>query len=279
MPSRLIRPPSTLARLLGPPAAAFVIARYGEGLCFAIDGASYLAVIASLLMMRIAYTRSTTAHLTSAAEQLRDGFAYVSSFIPVRNILLLFATTSLLGMSQMALMPIFAAQVLHGGPRTLGVLTTASATGALISAFALAARKSVIGPAEEDPDRVVSLWRRHRRLRPLTLVATLPHLHGSHRLRHDAGSCLQQHHHPDACTGREAWTRDELLHHGFHRYDTVRAACLQARWAAASEQPHTLVLCGIIVILAATLFTIESGKVRAMMRPRYEELGILAPKA
>ena len=77
--------------------------------------------------------------------ELKAGWTYVSGFLPVRTILLLFAVVSLMGMPFVVLMPIFAARVLHGGPHTLGFLMGAMGVGALISALSLAARKSVRG--------------------------------------------------------------------------------------------------------------------------------------
>jgi MFS family permease len=132
------------ARLIGPAIAGLVIAAVGEGYCFAIDGASYIAVVASLLMMRVPpllIKRATTSML----EQLREGWSYVVHFRPIRTILTLFALLSLMGMPFMVLMPIFASQVLHGGAHTLGYLMGASGVGALISAISLALRKSVRG--------------------------------------------------------------------------------------------------------------------------------------
>ncbi|MGA8500988.1 MAG: MFS transporter [Candidatus Sulfotelmatobacter sp.] len=133
-----------MARLVGPALAGFVIGAAGEGYCFLIDGASYLAVIASLLMMRIKVAPAKRS-LTSMLGQLKEGWAYVSGFRPVRTILLLFALISLMGMPFMVLMPIFASKVLHGGPHTLGFLLGATGVGALISAVSLALRKTVRG--------------------------------------------------------------------------------------------------------------------------------------
>lgn len=133
-----------IARLIGPALAGLVIAAVGEGWCFAIDGVSYVAVVVSLLMMHV--TRAESRRITvSMLEQLKEGWSYVTTFKPIRTILQLFALISLMGMPFMVLMPIFAAQVLHGGPHTLGFLTGASGVGALISAVSLALRKSVRG--------------------------------------------------------------------------------------------------------------------------------------
>jgi MFS family permease len=134
------------ARLIGPAIAGVVIAAVGEGWCFLIDGISYLAVIASLLMMHIA-PPMIRRNATSMLEQMREGWDYVRTFWPIRTILLLFALISLMGYPYMVLLPIFAAQVLHGGPATLGWLSGASGIGALVSALSLAARKSVAGLA------------------------------------------------------------------------------------------------------------------------------------
>ena len=133
-----------MARLVGPSLAGMLIAVTSEGWCFLIDGISYLAVIASLLMMRIhipAVPRKTTSTFTD----LKVGWTYVSEFIPIRTILMLFALVSLMGMPYVVLMPIFAVRVLHGGPHTLGFLMGAMGVGALMSALWLASRRSVRG--------------------------------------------------------------------------------------------------------------------------------------
>src|SRR3984885_3442846 len=110
-----------MAQLVGPSLAGIVIAAFGEGYCFLIDGISYLAVIASLLMMRL-HTVAIKKEPTSTFEQLKEGWTYVSEFVPVRNILLFFAIIGLMGWPFMVLMPIFAGDILKGGPSTLGFL-------------------------------------------------------------------------------------------------------------------------------------------------------------
>jgi MFS family permease len=132
------------ARLIGPAIAGLVIAALGEGWCFLIDGVSYFAVIASLLMMHIEPMdiRRNTAGMF---EQIREGWDYVSAFRPIRTILLLIALISLMGYPYAVLLPVYAAEVLHGGPNTLGWLTGASGVGALASALSLTVRKSVVG--------------------------------------------------------------------------------------------------------------------------------------
>jgi MFS family permease len=138
------------ARLVGPSLAGLLIAVSNEGWCFLVDGLSYSAVIASLGMMRL--TRTNERRLESSMlAQLREGWTYVSGSAPIRTILLLFALLSLMGWPFMVLMPVFAAQVLHGGPHTLGFLMGAVGIGSLISALALVMRRSVRGLTKMIP--------------------------------------------------------------------------------------------------------------------------------
>ncbi|HEY3768042.1 MAG TPA: MFS transporter [Candidatus Angelobacter sp.] len=132
------------ARLIGPAIAGMLIAAVGEGWCFLIDGVSYFAVIASLLMMRLK-PLDIIRTKASMLEQMREGWDYVRNFRPIRTILLLFALLSLMGYSYSVLLPVFAGRVLHGGAHTLGWLTAASGVGALTSGLSLAVRKSVAG--------------------------------------------------------------------------------------------------------------------------------------
>src|SRR5579863_7596077 len=121
-----------LARLIGPALAGLLIAATNEGWCFAIDGISYIGVIISLLLMRV----KPVPHASTSAsmlQELREGWNYVANFSPVRTILLLFALISLMGWPFMVLMPVFAANVLHGGPHTLGFLMGSVGVGSLIS--------------------------------------------------------------------------------------------------------------------------------------------------
>ena len=132
------------ARLLGPAIAGVVIAAVGEGWCFFVDALSYLAVIGSLLLMRIA-PRPRPLRSTRVLAELAEGFRYVAGSAPIRSVLLLLAVVSLMGVPYMVLLPVIAREVLGGGPGTLGMLTAASGLGALGSALYLASRQSVAG--------------------------------------------------------------------------------------------------------------------------------------
>ncbi len=132
------------ARLIGPSIGGILIATLGEGLCFLINGLSFLSVIFCLMAMRIAATKIEVKE-THVLTELKEGFSYAIGFAPIRYLLLLVAIVSLVGMPYAILMPIFAGQILGGGPSTLGFLMAAAGTGALIGTLYLAARKSVAG--------------------------------------------------------------------------------------------------------------------------------------
>ena len=132
------------SRIIGPSIGGVIIAAVGEGWCFALDAVSYLAVIGSLLAMHVA-KRALPKRTTRMREELATGFRYVTSFVPVRSALLLLSLVSIMGMPYTVLMPAISANVLHGGPHTLGFLMTASGAGALGGALYLASRRSVLG--------------------------------------------------------------------------------------------------------------------------------------
>ena len=131
------------ARIVGPAIAGVVVAAVGEGWCFFANGVSYVAVLASLLMMRVAHAERPRSG--SAFERIREGFRFVARTGPVRALLLLLGLVSLTGMPYAVLMPIFADRILGGGAGGLGLLMGASGLGALTGALALAARKSLRG--------------------------------------------------------------------------------------------------------------------------------------
>jgi MFS family permease len=131
------------SRIIGPSIGGAVIAAVGEGWCFILDAVSYLFVIGSLLAMRL--RRATLKRDTRVGAELRGGFEYVARSVPIRTVLIVLAIVSAMGMPYVVLMPAIAADVLHGGPDTLGMLMAATGVGALAGALYLAGRKSVVG--------------------------------------------------------------------------------------------------------------------------------------
>ncbi len=132
------------SRLIGPSVAGFVIAVFGEGVCFLINGISFFAVLLSLFLINIVSQNIRPKQMNIIAG-LKEGFKYTFGFEPIRLILLLLSVISILGMSYVVLMPVFAKDVLRGGPETLGFLMASGGIGALLATIYLASRKSIVG--------------------------------------------------------------------------------------------------------------------------------------
>jgi MFS family permease len=266
-----------LARLVGPALAGLVISAVGEGWCFAIDGFSYIAVVASLVMMQVKplEIKRVTA---SKIEQLKEGWSYVSTFRPIRTILTLFALLSLMGWPFMVLLPIFAAQVLHGGPHTLGFLTGASGIGALVSALSLAVRKSVRGLTTMiqiaavifgcglilfgfSTNLVVSLL--------LMLVVGFGMMQGL-----AASNTVIQTLVPEDKRSR-VMSYYTMAFVGMVPFGSLLAGGLAHQIGA----PHTVIFTGACCLIGAAWYTTQLKPMRAVMRPIYQEMGILPSDA
>ncbi len=262
-----------LARLVGPVVAGWIIATTNEGYCFLVDAVSYVAVVVSLGMMRVAYERPTGVR-PGMVEQMREGWAYVRSFVPIRNILLLFAMSNLLGFSAMVLLPIFATEVLHGGPHTLGFLTAANGMGAMAAALLLARRRGVLGLERRIQAAAVLygvgllgfgashvLWG--------SLVALL--LIGFGMMQTLASSnTLIQTLVPESRRGR-VMGYYTVAFVGMLPFGSLLVGALARRIGA----PHTLLLTGALLLLAAGVFFLQRGVMGEQLQARYEELGLL----
>lgn len=132
------------ARLIGPSIAGVLIATLGEGVCFLINGISYIFVVTSLLMMKIK-SQNKKKKQSDTLKELKEGFTYTFGFAPIKSIILLLALISLMGMPYSVLIPVFAKDIFHGGSHVFGFLMAASGIGALISAIYLASRRSILG--------------------------------------------------------------------------------------------------------------------------------------
>src|SRR6266852_691240 len=127
------------ARVVGPAIAGFAIAWIHEGWCFFLNGISFLAVIIALLMMRLEKFEPR-ANKGSPLQNFVEGFRFAMSDRPIRSALLLVSLMSIFGLQYSVFMPIFARDILHGGPRMLGLLMLCAAVGAVIGALHFAAR-------------------------------------------------------------------------------------------------------------------------------------------
>ncbi|MCX8037662.1 MAG: MFS transporter [Candidatus Sumerlaeia bacterium] len=131
------------ARILGPSIGGILIAAVGEGVCFLLNGLSYLGVIVALSAMRL--ERKSARQRRHVLTELKEGFAYAYRFPPVRSLLLLLGAMTLLAAPYSTLLPVFAKDVLQGGSHAQGFLMAAAGCGALAGAVFLASRRSVAG--------------------------------------------------------------------------------------------------------------------------------------
>lgn len=261
------------ARLVGPALAGLVIALWGEGYCFLIDGVSYLAVIASLLAMRRLPGRAARAR-TAMVTALREGWTYVAGFAPARSLLLLLALASLVGMPYAVLMPIFAGRVLGGGAHTFGFLMGAAGCGALVGALRLAARPSVrgltrlvgISAALFGAGLVgvgLSRW--------LWLSLAMIFFAGMGMMQQMASTnTILQTVVSEDKRGR-VMSYYTMAFVGMAPWGSLLAGSLAARIGA----PRTLVMDGICCLAGAAWFATRLPGVRAAIRPVYRQLGIL----
>ncbi len=262
-----------MARLVGPSLAGMLIAVSSEGWCFLIDGISYIAVIVSLLLMRL-HAAPARRKVTSTFVDMNVGWTYVSEFLPVRTILLLFAVVSLMGMPFVVLMPIFAAVVLKGGPHTLGFLMGAMGVGALISALALAARKSVLGLVRMIPLAATVfglglIGFGLSRVFWLSMVMVL--IAGMGMMQGMAGSnTIIQTLVPEDKRGR-VMSYYTMAFVGMAPFGSLLAGSL----AHVVGAPWTVIINGAAVLLGAAWFWTRLPSVRRAVRPIYIEMGIL----
>jgi MFS family permease len=132
------------ARLVGPALAGVIITLAGEGVCFLLNGLSYVAVLLALLAMRVEM-RPARSQPPAVFQLLGEGVHYAFGFAPVRAVLMLLALVSLTGTPYTVLMPVMAATVLHGDAHTLGTLMAATGLGALGGTLYLVSRRTVLG--------------------------------------------------------------------------------------------------------------------------------------
>jgi MFS family permease len=261
------------ARLVGPALAGLVIGGHGEGWCFLIDGVSYIAVIASLLLMRVSRVDMHRASSNMLA-QMREGWDYVSTFRPIRTILLLFALLSLMGYSYSVLLPVFAGQILHGDARTLGWLTGASGVGALISALSLTLRKSVLGLtrmlqiASATLGAALILFGLSRTLW-LSLAFMVFVGFGMMQAAAVSNTVIQSLV-PEDKRAR-VMSYYTMAFFGASPFGSLFAGALAHRIGA----PTTVMLTGACCIAGAIWFTLDLPKVRAAIRPIYQQMGLI----
>lgn len=261
------------ARLFGPAIAGVLISLTGEGMCFLVNGISYIFVIVSLLMMHISLTRKAAKNKLILHE-LKEGFRYTFGFAPIRSIILLLALVSLTGMPYTVLMPYFAKSVLHGGPHTFGFLMGSSGIGALAGAMYMASRKSVLGLGKFVPMfaalfgiGLIAFALSHY----LVLSMALLLLTGLGMIMQMTSSnTILQTIVDDDKRGR-VMSFYAMAFMGTAPFGSLIAGALASKIGA----PDTLIIGGIFCILGALVFARKLPQLRKLVHPIYIRKGIL----
>jgi MFS family permease len=261
------------SRIVGPSIGGVLIAAFGEGWCFALDAISYIAVLASLLAMRV--DKPPARARTAVLHDLAAGFRYVGRFAPTRDSLLLVALVATMGMPYTVLMPAIAAAVLHGGPHTLGYLMTASGVGALAGALYLASRRSVLGLGRAIVLATITFG--------LGLIAfslshhtwlsliILPFVGGGMMVEMASTNTILQTIVSDDMRGRV------MSFYAMAFLGTAPLGSLLAGSLAAHVGPmETVMFGGFACVIGGMVFALRLPRLRAHVRPIYIERGILA---
>lgn len=266
-----------MARLVGPALAGVLIRYVGEGFCFLIDGLSYIAVIASLMMMRIA-PRPIEIRTENAWQSLRGGLNYIITFQPIRAVLLLLAFTSLTGISYVTLVPVIVRDVLNGNAGTQGLLMVGSGIGALTGALYLASRKSVVGlgntliraPLMLGIGLMALAFSRNEWLSFFILMLT----GGGTIGLVTAGNTLVQTLVEDSKRSR-VMSFFTVAFMGMSPFGSLLAGSMAHRFGV----PNTLLMGAACCAMAALWFALQLPELRRLARPRLITLGILAAES
>jgi MFS family permease len=261
------------ARLIGPSIAGILIATVGEGWCFLVNSISFIAVVVSLLRMKIK-TKPKSAKEFKVFEQLKEGFNYSFNFTPIKNLILLLALVSLVSTSLTLLAPVFAKNYLEGGADTYGFLIAAYGSGALLGAIYLLNKKNVLGLGRLITI-AVTIFGISTILfsvsRMFFLSTVLMFFAGSGMMLHIASTnTLLQTISEESKRGR-VMSFYTMAFRGMSPFGSLIAGSLGTYLGA----PSTLVLTGIISLMGAIIFYLKLPAIRKLVRPIYENLGIL----
>ncbi len=124
------------SRIIGPVIAGISIAYFGMPACFYINALSFIAVIIALAMMKTQGKRIVQSE--GVLKDFMKGIRFIRSRTEILHVISLIAVFSLVGIPYINLIPVFAAEVFHVGPKGLGFLVGASGIGALIAALGIA---------------------------------------------------------------------------------------------------------------------------------------------
>jgi MFS family permease len=129
-----------IARLAGPALSGIVLQSFGAGICFSLNAFSFVAVITSLLLMKLPpFTKPVIKK--KAITELVEGFQYLKKTPAIGIPVLLITCTSLLVLPYNTLIPVFAKEIFKGDAATFGYVSSFIGAGALLSSLFLASLK------------------------------------------------------------------------------------------------------------------------------------------
>ncbi|MDE1920194.1 MAG: MFS transporter [Candidatus Omnitrophica bacterium] len=262
------------ARLIGPCVGGVLIAAFGEGTCFLANALSYIAVLLSLVMMKLPPWERSGLAQGSVMLQLKEGFAYAFNFIPIRAILMLLSVVSMVAGGLTALMPVFARDIFHGGARALGLLMAASGMGALIGAIYLASRRHVLGLS-----RIITVAATlfgvgvldFSRTPVLMIGSAVLLVSGFGMMVQMASSNIMLQTMVEEDKRGRVMSFYTMAFMGLAPFGSLFSGILAAKIGASS----TLLYGGILSIIAAVVFAGYLPKIRSFVRPLYIQKGII----
>ncbi|WP_448701877.1 MFS transporter [Mucilaginibacter sp. AW1-3] len=129
-----------LSRLIGPGIAGFILEKLGDDMCFGLNSVSFIAVIGSLLLMRLPkYVKRP--HTKNVFGELKEGFVYIKNTPSIAFILIMLGLISLFVLPYSTLIPVYAKDIFHGTATDFGVIDSAIGLGAFSGAMFLASLK------------------------------------------------------------------------------------------------------------------------------------------
>jgi len=126
-----------LARVIGPVLGGLAFEKLGPVWCFGLNGVSFIAVIISLLLLRIDFTPSRTG--VSMLTSMREGFSFIKGQGAMAGLIILAFCMTGLGIPLITFLPVFAKSIFQGGPETYTFLLAASGMGSVTGALIVAA--------------------------------------------------------------------------------------------------------------------------------------------
>jgi MFS family permease len=265
-----------IARMIGPSIAGILVSAVGEGICFLLNGLSYIAVIWALLVMRLKPAPFKPGG-REIGDELVEGFRYTFSYRPLWSVISLLGIVSLTGMSYTVLMPVFVQEILHGQANTLGFLMGGAGMGAMLGALYLASRRNPVGLEKHIPVAAgvvgvglvglaasKSLWVSL----PVLFIIGFGMI-----VQMGSSNTIIQTVVEERMRGR-VMSIYTMAFSGMAPFGSLLAGSLASRIGT----PGALLAGGILTIAGGALFAMQIKKFNLAVRPRFIKLGLIAER-